>query len=158
MDFYTAKICDMCDDGIQILAPNFKNFGKKQKMHGKIVTVKINQSSKELSELLQEEGKGQVVVVDAQAEHVAIIDEGLAKLALKNGWAGFIVNGHIRYAQKIADIDVGVWALGTSPKKIHDPLPGFLNHSLEFGGVKFEPGMYLYADHDGVVINKEALA
>jgi regulator of ribonuclease activity A len=36
-------------------------------------------------------------------------------------------------------------------------VPGFVDHAVEFGGVKFEPGAYVYADMDGVIVSKEAL-
>lgn len=157
MGFNTADLCDSCGEDLQVLASGFWNYGGKAKMKGKVITVKLNQNNQELADLLKSSGEGRVIVVDVGAEYVAVVGETLMKRALKNDWAGFVVNGFIRDVAETLDINVGLWALGTCPKKAPNPVPGFLDHNLEFGGVKFESGMYLYADKDGVVVSREAL-
>lgn len=157
MGFHTADLCDANEGKVQALAPGFWNYGGKAKMKGQIVTVKLNQNNQELAKLLDEPGNGQIIVVDVGADYVAVVGETLMKRALKNGWAGFVVNGYIRDVGQTLDMSIGLWALGTCPRKAPDPVPGFVGHKLEFGGVKFEPGMYLYADRDGVIVSEEAL-
>jgi regulator of ribonuclease activity A len=157
MGFHTADLCDSGKENLQVLATGFWNYGGKAKMKGQIVTVKLNKNNQELAEMLKEPGEGRIVVVDVCAEYVAVVGENLMKRAQKNGWAGFVINGYIRDVEQTLDIGLGLWALGTCPRKAPDPVPGFLGHKLEFGGVEFEPGMYLYADKDGVIVSKEAL-
>lgn len=157
MGFHTADLCDTCKKDLQVLSSGFWNYGGKAKMKGQISTVKLNQNNQELAELLKTPGEGRIIVVDSSAEYIAVVGENLMKRALKNDWAGFIVNGYIRDVEQTLDINVGLWALGTCPKKAPEPMPGFLDHDLEFGSVKFEPGMYVYADRDGVIVSKEAL-
>ncbi|MBN2964873.1 ribonuclease E activity regulator RraA [Sulfurospirillum sp. T05] len=157
MGFFTADFCDTCKEGIQVLGPGFSNFGGKKKMKGSLVTVKLNENNQELIRVLDEAGQGRVVVVDVQGVYVAVVGENLMKKALKNGWSGFVINGYVRDVHATKEIGVGLWALGTCPRKCPDLLPGFVDHTVEFGGVKFEPGAYVYADMDGVIVSKEAL-
>jgi len=158
MGFLTADLCDAFKEDLQVLAPGFWNYGGKAKMKGQIITVKLNQSNQELGQLLKTPGEGRVIVVDVNPGYFAVIGDNLAKRAFDNDWAGFVVNGYIRDVAQTLEIKVGIWALGTCPRKSPESIPGLLNHPLEFGGVKFESGMYVYADQDGVIVSKEALA
>ena len=76
---------------------------------------------------------------------------------MKNGWAGVLVYGCIRDAEVIATLDVGVKALATHPKKSEKRGAGQEDVSVRFAGVNFEPGHWLYADLDGVVVSERAI-
>ena len=75
-----------------------------------------------------------------------------ASLAQDNGWAGIVVYGCIRDSAIIAGIDVGLKAMGTTPRKSVKRGEGQRDVPVTFAGVRFEPGAYLYADADGVVV------
>jgi regulator of ribonuclease activity A len=77
------------------------------------------------------------------------------KLALKNGWSGIVVNGYVRDITFTKDIEVGLIALGTCPKKSQKKAKGILDQIVEFGGVKFKSDYTLYADEDGVIVVDE---
>jgi regulator of ribonuclease activity A len=81
------------------------------------------------------------------------------KLAHQNGWAGILINGYVRDTHITRTIPVGLWALGTCPRKSHTKQPGQRDVTFTFGGVFFKNGEILLADHDGiVVIDEESLA
>ena len=48
---------------------------------------------------------------------VRLLGDILPEAAVKNNWAGIIVNGCIRDSDVIAEIDLGVFALSTIPLK-----------------------------------------
>jgi regulator of ribonuclease activity A len=81
----------------------------------------------------------------------------LAEAACKNNWSGIIVNGCIRDSDVIETIDIGVFALSSIPIKSVKKGLGDTNVSLNFMGVTFNPGEYVYADQDGIVISKKEL-
>lgn len=157
MGFYTADLCDTCKDEVQVLGAGFSNFGGKKKMKGALVTVKLNENNQELIRVLDEAGQGRVLVVDVQGAYVGVVGENLMKKALKNGWSGFVINGYVRDVNMTKEVEVGLWALGTCPRRSFNAVPGFVDHAVEFGGVRFEPGAYVYADMDGVIVSKDAL-
>jgi regulator of ribonuclease activity A len=49
-------------------------------------------------------------------------------------------------------IPVGLWALGTCPRKSFENNPGQRDVELVFGGVTFKNGDFLLADRDGIIV------
>jgi len=76
---------------------------------------------------------------------------------VKNGWAGIVVYGCIRDSGPIADMEIGVFALGTHPMKSIKKGAGDVDIPVTFGGVTFVPGHWLYADEDGVIVSEAPL-
>ena len=54
-------------------------------------------------------------------------------------------------------MEIGVKALGTMPLKTERKGLGELNIPVTFGGVTFNPGEFIYADNNGVIVSKEQL-
>ena len=87
----------------------------------------------------------------------ALVGDQLAILAHKNGWEGVVVYGCIRDSGDIAAIDIGVRALNTHPQKTVKKGIGDRNLAVTFGDVTFNPGEFLYADEDGIVVGNKPL-
>ena len=156
MKSYTADICDNHPENVQVLAPILNSFGGVSMCHGKIVTIKLYEDNKGLVELLRDNrGDGKVCVVDVNGEYCAVVGETLMGYAYHNGWAGIVINGYVRDTHQTTQIPVGLWALGTYPFKSQKKETAIINQTLNFGGVKFRAGEYIYADKDGVITTKE---
>ena len=52
---------------------------------------------------------------------------------------------------------VGVKALGTHPLKSSKRDPGQRDVAVSFAGVTFEPGCFVYADKDGILVSPKEL-
>ena len=87
----------------------------------------------------------------------ALLGDNIANLAHKNGWNGIIVFGYIRDSVAVSAIDIGIMALGTSPKKSAKDNLGTLNLTVRFADVDFVPGEFVYVDEDGVVVSDKEL-
>ena len=87
----------------------------------------------------------------------ALVGDQLAILAHKNGWEGVVVYGCLRDSVDINGIDIGVRALNTHPQKSIKKGAGDRDIAVTFGGVTFNPGEYLYADDDGVLVSGKRL-
>ena len=157
MEFFTADLCDKYNDDIQVLAPLFYSYGGVSKFTGKIATCRIIDNNTELIKLLKSEGHARVCVVDVDAKYVAVVGDKLMGFAKENNWAGIIVNGYVRDIQTTKNIEVGLLALGTCPKKAPNKNHGEVCIDLNFGSVIFKEGDYLYADVDGVITSQELL-
>ncbi len=90
------------------------------------------------------------MVVDVDQAYYAVVGENLMKLAQQNNYAGIIVNGYIRDTFQIKDIPVVLYALGSCPRISIPVSQGQRTIPLNFGGISFNDGDYLYADTDGV--------
>jgi regulator of ribonuclease activity A len=159
MKFYTADICDELKEEVQVLAPGFYAYGGVTSAYGPIQTLKLTRNNTELIALLKEEGHDRFIVVAVDGADDAVGGENLMKLAHHNGWAGILVNGYVRDIHVTTTIPVGLWALGTCPRKSFEHNPARRDVELRFGGVTFRNGDYLLADRDGIiVISPETMA
>jgi regulator of ribonuclease activity A len=77
--------------------------------------------------------------------------------AYQNGWKAIVINGYVRDIEATRKTEVGLYALGTCPRKSPKKAEAALNIELNFANVTFKPGMHLYTDLDGIIIsNKKA--
>lgn len=153
MNFKTADLCDAHSDTIQIVTPGLKHYGGKQQFYGQIVTLKLFEDNSLLRDLLNEEGKGRVIVVDGGGSmRCALLGDMLASMAVKNAWSGLVINGCIRDSADINTMNIGIRALGTHPLKSQKRGTGEKELTISFACTKFSPGDYLYADEDGILV------
>ena len=162
MTFKTPDLCDQFESEIgktlRVVAPMFQIYGGRRSFSGEIVTLKIFEDNSLVREAFAENGQGKVLVIDGGGSlRCALVGDQLAILAQKNGWAGAVVYGCIRDSVDINAIDIGVRALNTHPQKSIKKGVGDRNIALSFGGVTFNPGDWLYADEDGILVSTQAL-
>ena len=158
MEFRTTDLCDYFSERVQVAAPIFKHFGKRTRIAGAIVTVKVPEDNTSVVNLLGQPGNGKIIVVDGDGkQNCALLGDRLAGLAVKNQWTGIIIYGCVRDTAEINELEVGVWALAPHPRKSNKGTEGQINVTLEFAGVRFSPGDYVYADEDGIIVAREQL-
>jgi len=157
MKFYTADLCDKYPKLVQVLHPILKSYGGAKRIMGHIITLKLHGHNQTLIDLLKSEGAGQIVVVDVGAKFTAVVGDKLMKLALDHHWAGLVINGYVRDTKNTKEIDVGLFALGTCPRKTIESKEGELHANITFGGLSFKNGDYLYADRDGILLSATPL-
>lgn len=87
----------------------------------------------------------------------ALMGDQLGAAAARNGWRGVIINGAIRDSAEIAKLPLGCKALGTIPAKSEKKWPGEQGVPVNFAGLQFQEGQYVYADEDGIVVSDEPL-
>lgn len=158
MAISVPDICDDFFDEIRVVDPWFTDFGEKQKFCGEIVTVKCFEDNSLVKDLVNTEGRGRVIVVDGGGSmRRALLGDLLAAKAAKNGWQGLLINGCVRDVEILQNIALGIKALNSHPVKTDKRGEGQLDISLEFAGVRIEPGQFLYADANGVIIAERDL-
>lgn len=152
----TTDVSDAHPDA-QVAEPVFADFGGKLDFHGPIKTLKVFEDNAQVRAVLETPGKGRVLVVDGGGSpRCALVGGNLGVLGVKNGWVGIVVYGYIRDSVEISDQNIGVKAIGTHPRKSEKGLHSAVEDKvLEFAGVRFKPGAYLYADADGIVITEQ---
>ena len=156
--FKTTDLYDEHLEELQVAAPIFKDFGRKTKFCGQVVTLKAFEDNTYLKASFETDGKGKVLVVDSAGSlRAAMMGDVMAALGASNGWEGVIINGCIRDSADVGKVNIGVKALATIPRKTVKRDQGTLNIPLSFAEVTFNPGEYIYADEDGIVISKKKL-
>ncbi|HEY4366548.1 MAG TPA: ribonuclease E activity regulator RraA [Steroidobacteraceae bacterium] len=159
MEFKTADLCDQFSDELQVCEPLFRSFGEHLRFGGPIATIKCFEDNSRVRDLVAERGDGRVLVVDAGGSmRRGVLGDQLAQKAVDNGWAGFVIFGCVRDSAAIAQMPIGVRALGTLPMKTDKRGEGQRDLTVQFAGVTFRPGAWVYADEDGIVVAQRALA
>ena len=162
MDFKTPDLCDAFEEELgktlRVVSPMFKRYGARTSFCGRIVTLKLFEDNALVRSALGENGKEKVLVIDGGGStRCALVGDQLAALANKNGWEGVIVYGCIRDSVEVNRVDIGVLALDTHPQRSLKKGVGERDLAITFGGVSFNPGEYLYADEDGVLVSNREL-
>ena len=158
MNETTCDISDKLHPDVQYLEPVYKIYGAKTSFSGHIVTVKCYEDNSLVEKALKDNGKESVLVIDAGGSmNCAMLGDKRAADAINNEWEGIIVHGLVRDSVAINVMEIGIRALGVCPLKSIKNGVGDSNLIVNFSGVTFTPGEYLYADNDGVIVVKEKL-
>ena len=158
MNETTSDISDKLHPEVQYLEPVYKIYGAKTSFSGRIVTVKCYEDNSLVEQALKGNGKESVLVIDAGGSmNCAMFGDKRAADAINNEWEGIIVHGLVRDSVAINGMEIGIRALGVCPLKSIKNGVGDSNLIVNFSGVTFTPGEYLYADEDGVIVVKEKL-
>jgi len=153
MAYSVPDICDDFPEDISVLEPLFSNYGKKLRFSGEIVTIKCFEDNSLVRDLVRTEGNGRIIVVDGGASlRHALLGDLLAAKAAENKWSGFVINGCVRDVEILETIDLGIRALNCHPLKTDKRGEGQLDVAVSFAGVRFNPGSFLYADANGMVL------
>ena len=152
----TYSIPDLCDEflpQLQVLEPLLSNFGGRQKFCGEIVTVKCFEDNSVIKDTLGTKGRGRILVVGGGGSlRCALLGDILAAMAAENGWQGLVIHGCVRDVEILKSIDIGIRALNRHPVRSNKRNSGLANVPVRFAGARFQPGQYLYADENGIVV------
>ncbi|MDB4947132.1 MAG: ribonuclease regulator protein RraA [Labilithrix sp.] len=148
--------CDLCDEHgarARVLPPLFRHFGGKRSFAGQVVTARCPEDNTRLKELAGTPGNGRVLVVDGGgSQRYALLGDMIGKLAQDSGWAGIVIHGLVRDAAALATLDLGVMALGTTPRRSLKNGEGQVELPITIVGITVVPGDRLFADEDGIVL------
>lgn len=160
MDFVTCDLSDDNSDVVRVVTGiHWQSYGGRKVFGGEVVTVKCFEDNSRVKELLQKtDGTGKVLVVDGGGSlRNALIGDQIAAGAHKNGWNGVIIYGVCRDVDELAKIDLGVFALGSTPIKSVRRDEGQIGITITIGDVTLNNGDFVYADNNGVIVSPKAL-
>ncbi|HYG89218.1 MAG TPA: ribonuclease E activity regulator RraA [Azospirillum sp.] len=148
--------CDLYDRFVgsaRVADPVFRDYGKRLRFSGEVVTVKCFEDNSRVKEILATPGKGKVLVVDGGGSlRYALMGDLIAKDAVKNQWEGVVIHGCVRDSGVLAGLDLGIKALATTPRKTDRRGEGQTGLPVIIAGVRVAPGDLLFADEDGVLV------
>lgn len=150
---HTTDLCDQYGDAARVLELALADYGGRPAFAGPVRTLRAYEDNTLVRTLLSDPGAGAVLVVDAGgSRRRAMLGDELGALAVKNGWAGVVIDGCVRDSAVLATLPLGIRAIGTCPRKTDKRGQGVVNAPLRFGGVDIVPGDVLVADGDGVIL------
>ena len=158
MEYNTSELCDIYTDLIDVLEPVFSNYGGRSSFGGKVVTIKCFENNGLISELVETDGTGKVLVIDGGGStRRALINLNIAEQAARNNWEGIICYGSVRDVDALEDIDIGIQGLLSIPVGASTSKIGESDLAINFAGVTFLPDDHIYADNTGVILSPDPL-
>ena len=158
MKYDTSELCDIYQEDVNVVEPLFSNFGGRASFGGQIITVKCFEDNGLLYDLLEQNGRGRVLVVDGGGSvRRALVDAELARLAVQNEWEGLGIYGAVRQVDDLEELDIGIQAMAAIPVGAAGEGIGESDVRVNFGGVTFFSGDHLYADNTGIILSEDPL-
>ncbi|MCU1404256.1 MAG: S-adenosylmethionine--2-demethylmenaquinone methyltransferase [Glaciihabitans sp.] len=149
----TADLVDIHGDDLPSCELQLVNYGGHQRFSGPIVTFQTVDDNLLLKQLTGEPGQGRVIVVDAGGSlRTAMLGGDMAARAANSGWAGIVIHGAVRDSVELAQLPIGIKALGTNPRRSKKAGTGQIDVEVDFGSVHFAPGFVIVSDEDGIVV------
>jgi regulator of ribonuclease activity A len=158
MSFTTADLFDEYGPELASCETQFRSYGARERFAGPLATVRCLEDNALLKKVLATPGEGRVLVIDGGGSlRTALMGDMIAGSAVASGWAGVVINGAVRDVVALRELDLGIRALGSNPRKSAKEGAGEADVPVVFGGVEFRPGSWVYADEDGLVVASRRL-
>ena len=152
---------DDCMNRIAAVDQSIKPFNKA-KLLGPAFTVKCPEGDNLMFHKALDMAKpGDILVIAGRGSmDRSLCGEIMVRYAMMKKLGGFLIDGCIRDAEAMADIDFPVYAKGVTPNGPYKNGPGEINVPVPFAGQIINPGDIIVGDPDGVIIinPEEALA
>jgi regulator of ribonuclease activity A len=151
----TADLYDERGDELDSISLQFQSLGGRTHFSGPVRTVRCLEDNALVKAVLATPGNGAVLVVDGSGSlRTALMGDMIAASAVANGWAGVVINGAIRDRAALADMPLGVKALGSNPRKSSKEGAGETDVDLLIDGVTIRTGVMIWCDPDGILIER----
>ena len=150
-----SNTCDLYDqfgDQARVASPIFQDFGGQKSFTGRVTTIKCFEDNSRLKELVATPGKGGSSLWMGGSKRYALMGDMIAKEAMASGWEGVIIYGCVRDKAVLATLDIGIKALGTTPRKLVKNGEGQVDIPMSLAGIECRPGDQLFADEDGILV------
>ena len=146
-------LSDQHSDQIQIGKLALQSFGGMHSISGEIYTVSCSDDNSVVKDILSRKGKHKVLVIDASGvAHASMIGDQIAASAVKNNWAGIVVNGYVRDVEELKNFPIGIFAKGAVAQKTNKKNHGFEDVLVAFGSAVMTSGKWIYIDQNGWLI------
>jgi regulator of ribonuclease activity A len=151
----TADLYDERGEELNSISLQFQSLGGRSHFSGPVRTIRCFEDNGLVKSTLATPGNGAVLVVDGSGSlRTALMGDMIAASAVANGWAGVVINGAIRDRTALADMPLGIKALGSNPRKSSKTGAGETDVDLLVDGVTIRPGVMIWCDPDGILIER----
>ena len=136
------------------VAAYIKPLSNHFKIAGRALTVRLPDGENgAVLEAISKAAHGDILVIDAKGNtNRAVAGDFVMQLAKGVGVQGFIVDGVIRDAAAVREINFPVFAIGRAVAAGNKHGGGAVGVRVSVGGIPVETGDYIVGDIDGVIV------
>lgn len=151
-EFVTPHLSDNMNR-LNAVSGDIRPMHRSGRVAGSAFTVKTRPGDNLLvHKAIDTAGPGDIIIIDAGGDITnAIMGEIMATLAKTRGIEGFVVDGAIRDAEAIHEMNYPIYARGITHRGPYKDGPGEINVPVQIGGMIIEPGDLIVGDMDGLV-------
>ncbi|MFP3419160.1 RraA family protein [Bacillus sp. SIMBA_154] len=144
---------DDCMNRIGAIDPQIFPMNKKTLL-GIAFTVKVPEGDNLMFHKAMDMAQpGDVIMIDAGGDtNRAIFGELMISYCQSRGIAGVVIDGSVRDAEALGEMNIPVYAKGITPNGPYKNGPGEINTPISIGGKVVCPGDIIVGDQDGVVV------
>ena len=151
-------ISDIHSKSIQIGKLSLTSYGQKSFLAGEIYTISCSDDNSVVKSVLSRDGHNKILIVDASGvAHASMIGDQIAESAVRNNWAGIVVNGCVRDVEELKNLPIGIFAKGAVAQKTNKKNHGFEDVLISFGSVVMTSGKWIYIDQNGWLVADKKL-
>jgi 4-hydroxy-4-methyl-2-oxoglutarate aldolase len=150
-----ASLSD-ANKALRILPRELRPYTRGIRMVGRAVTVAASGDLVPVLAGLEQCGAGDVLVVDAETTEHAVLGELFATEAMRREMAGIVVYGMCRDTATLTQLQLPIYALGTTPRAAGATSLPITQQPLRLGDVEVHPGDILLGDDDGILVVSDA--
>ena len=150
----TSTLSD-ADKSLRVLSAAIRPVGTARRMLGRAVTVQANGDLISVLAGLQLSQPGDVLVIAAGVEDLAVAGELFGTEAVRRGLSGMVIDGLCRDTDTLARLSIPVFARGATPKAAPSQGVPEVHVPITIGGVEVNPGDLVISDDDGIVVGTD---
>ena len=161
--FSTALIADSAfrtGAALEVASPGLTVIDPAVMVAGPVVTVEANNDLVSILEAVHGASRGEVIVISSSGSPAGLMGDLIGTEAIRKSLGGFVVDGLVRDRAELIRLGVPVACRGTYPvgplKVSTDGIAtGVVGLTVQIGEATVRPGMWAFADSDGVVFLHE---
>ncbi len=144
------------DKTLRVMDPALRPLRTGLRLLGRAHTVRCREDFLTVLCGVRDAAPGEVLVVDTEGSQGAVAGELFGNESQRKGLAGMVIDGGCRDTAALRELEMPIYARFANPRAGTAQEVLDLQVPVRCGGVRVDPGDWVYGDDDGILVASEA--